>query len=414
MQKMTFLEDQLVQQRKKSMTLENQLSSAQDRIGGAERRAKALEDENVRIKGELQTWNEYYEQEQKTGVEMPNIPTMSSPMTFAAPTLMNDNPSSTPSLPVSTAPMPIPEMTVQQSGNVPASSSNVNMDSNPIPPLGDWPPLSWETHPINRPIEERRVSFGSVFPSSSGTGGNGGRDGGSMGVSRSQVHERSSTFNIGIKPKDPPYFHGRANEDVDTWIAKVGDFLYLTEVNSRQQVAYAATLLQEAAADWWVALLRERSGSRPADWAEFTVLLSKRFGSSTRVDRARAELRNIRQGQSESVRSYSTRFEALLGKIPTFDREWAKVQFVWGLNQRVAELVTIAEPSDLHAAINKAEKIEMARSFAATGQSGPKTVNLNRGRAGFYRGRGRFGAVQVTSQGQVNNAVETVQLATQQ
>ena len=202
---------------------------------------------------------------------------------------------------------------------------------------------------------------------------------------------------------------------MDTWIAKVGDFLYLTEANSRQQVAYAATLLQEAAADWWVALLRERSGNRPADWAEFTVLLSKRFGSTTRVvDRARAELRNIRQGQSESVRSYSTRFEALLGKIPTFDREWAKVQFVWGLNQRVAELVTIAEPSDLHAAINKAEKIEMARSFAATGQPGPKTANFNRGRGGFYRGRGRFGAMQGTNQGQVNNAVETVQLATQQ
>ena len=56
---------------------------------------------------------------------------------------------------------------------------------------------------------------------------------------------------------------------------------------------------------------------------------------------------------------------------------------MWGLNQRVVELVTIAEPSDLHAAINKAEKIEMARSFAATGQPGPKTVNLNRGRGGF-------------------------------
>ena len=111
----------------------------------------------------------------------------------------------------------------------------------------------------------------------------------------------SSTFNIGIKPKDPPFFHGRATEDVDTWIAKVGDFLYLTEANPRQQVAYAATLLLEAAADWWVALLRERSGRRPDDWAEFTVLLAKRFGSSTRVDRARAELRDIRQGQNESV-----------------------------------------------------------------------------------------------------------------
>ena len=132
-------------------------------------------------------------------------------------------------------------------------------------------------------------------------------------------------------------FHGRANEDVDTWLAKVGDFLYLTEANPRQQVAYAATLLQEAAADWWVALLRERSGRRPEDFAEFTVLLCKRFGSSTPVDRARAELRNICQGQSKTVRSYSTQFESLLGKLPTHDREWARVQFIWGLHQRIAE-----------------------------------------------------------------------------
>ena len=99
-----------------------------------------------------------------------------------------------------------------------------------------------------------------------------------------------------------------------------------------------------------------------------------------RVDRARAELRDIRQGQSEGVRSYSTRFESLLAKLPSFDREWAKTQFIWGLHSRVAELVTIANPSDLHAAINQAEKIEMARSFAASGQSGQKGGNPNRGR----------------------------------
>ena len=189
----------------------------------------------------------------------------------------------------------------------------------------------------------------------------------------------------------------------------------VSNTNPRQQVAYAATLLQEAAADWWVALLRERSGRRPEDFAEFTVLLCKRFGSSTRVDRARAELRNIRQGQSETVRSYSTRFESLLGKLPTHDREWAKVQFIWGLHQRIAELVTIASPSDLHAAINQAEKIEMARSFAATGQQGPKQGNLNRGRGNFYRGRGRFNAVQVTQGGNSSNTYQpTPQLAVQQ
>ena len=62
-------------------------------------------------------------------------------------------------------------------------------------------------------------------------------------------HHHRLRFNIGIKPKDPPIFHGKAYEDIDTWLAKVGDFLYLTEANDWQQVAYAATLMQDTAAD---------------------------------------------------------------------------------------------------------------------------------------------------------------------
>ena len=58
-------------------------------------------------------------------------------------------------------------------------------------------------------------------------------------------------------------------------------------------------------------------------------------------------------------------FEALLGKLPSFDQDWAKTQFIWGLHSRVAELVTIAGPADLHLAIRKAEEIEMPRSLAS-------------------------------------------------
>ena len=60
--------------------------------------------------------------------------------------------------------------------------------------------------------------------------------------------------------------------------------------------------------------------------------------------------------------------------------------------------MTIADPRDLHAVINQAEKIEMARNFAASGQQGPRSGNLTRGRSGFTRGRGRFNAISVSSQ----------------
>ena len=125
------------------------------------------------------------------------------------------------------------------------------------------------------------------------------------------------------------------------------------------------------------------------------------------MDRARAALRNIKQGQSESVCAFSTRFEALLAKLPTFDKDWAKTQYIWGLHQRVAELVVIADPGDLHAAIHQAEKIEMARDSVSGANQGQKSSAWNRGRGGFNRGRGRFHAVQQSSgqgsQGQGSN-----------
>ena len=113
------------------------------------------------------------------------------------------------------------------------------------------------------PQSTRRVSFGSVFDVSSGQDGGGQNNGGQQNDGnwnewsaplverRTAIQTDDALFKLEIKPKDPPIFYGRAAEDVSTWISKVSDFFYLTGATERQQVAYAATLLQEAAADWW-------------------------------------------------------------------------------------------------------------------------------------------------------------------
>ena len=44
--KMTQLEQLVISQRQKNLLLEQQLSTAQDRIGGAERKARLLDNEN--------------------------------------------------------------------------------------------------------------------------------------------------------------------------------------------------------------------------------------------------------------------------------------------------------------------------------------------------------------------------------
>ena len=62
------------------------------------------------------------------------------------------------------------------------------------------------------PQGNRRVSFGSVFDASSGQEGHNGNgdghidDDGTMQTRPRQVQQGVSTFNLGIKPKDPQCF----------------------------------------------------------------------------------------------------------------------------------------------------------------------------------------------------------------
>ena len=408
---MKVLEQLLVDQRMKGNSLENQLSAAQDRIGGAERRAQQLAEENVQIKSELQYWNELYAQDtagenvDQINAEVDSNPLLSVPVAPETSKLPSPRGIFNAANTLGSATVPdLPPWSIL------AESSTAMGATSMAPPLRNFDIPSSNVGPEISPFlptqqRDRRVSFGSTFAGSSGTGGNGGGGNGTAGVGGAippTLPTTAAMFRMDIKPKEPPIFRGTAQEDVDSWLAKVEDFIYLTEANMRQQVAYMATLLQDAAGDWWAALLKERHGSRPADFAEMSALLRKRFGSSTRVDRARAALRNVKQLQNENVRAYSSRFESLLAKLPSYDVEWAKSQYIWGLNQKVAELVVIAEPVDLQAAILKAEKIEMARSTVSghTGQSSSGWFRGNRGR--FTRGRGRFAAAVQTTPGPSN------------
>ena len=124
----------------------------------------------------------------------------------------------------------------------------------------------WDEFPPVAQTSTRRESFGSVFPGSSGTQGNGNGQNGGTSPRRRNVPPSILYVQYWNQTKRSTILSvARPHEDIDTWLAKVGDFLYLKEANDRQQVAYAATLLHDAAADWWMALLKERHGSRPAN-----------------------------------------------------------------------------------------------------------------------------------------------------
>ena len=258
-EQMKALEHLLIEQRQKGNSLSSELSAAQDRIGGAERRAQQLQTENEAIKSELKYWNDLYEQdvavenvgENVAEVERtPKNPLLAVPEISSSSGITAANPDVGPPMPTF-ASWSWPHISSEE--NVPITAPVRGFDV-PLSHAGlDTPPLF---PPQQR---SRRESFGSTIAGSSGTSGNGngGRGHGYTGVSgiTTPALPTASVFKMDIKPKEPPVFRGTAAEDVDTWLAKVEDFIYLTEANTRQQVAYMATLLQDAAGDWWTAVV---------------------------------------------------------------------------------------------------------------------------------------------------------------
>ena len=189
------------------MTMESKLSTAQDKIGAAERRTQLLEQKNDNLQKELNSWNEE------------PTPEVTSNLQFVA---------SGSGLPYFGMPVSQPYGTMSSPISLPVIGGP---QVSPIPMSG---PTMCPT-PFGGPQGNRRVSFGSVFDASSGQGGENNGNDGNGGSRTVQVQPQgAATFNLGIKPKDPPVFHGWANEDVSTWVAKVSDFFYLTEATPRQ------------------------------------------------------------------------------------------------------------------------------------------------------------------------------------
>ena len=95
------------------------------------------------------------------------------------------------------------------------------------------------------------------------------------GSQRQQTSGQAFTFQV--KPKDPPMFRGRVEDDVIYLDGQRSKISYtLADISDIQQVAYARPLcLQDAASDWWHSLLKTHGGMRPRNFVEFADLLGQ-------------------------------------------------------------------------------------------------------------------------------------------
>ncbi|MCV6576723.1 MAG: hypothetical protein OIF58_13400, partial [Cohaesibacter sp.] len=139
----------VINERKNSMKMESQLSTAQDKIGAAERRTKLLEQKNENLQKELDSWNEDTTPEYTTNVQ--SVASGSGLPYFGMPV-------SQPYVAMS-APVSMPVIGGPQVSPIPMSG----------PTLGPTP--------FGGPQGNCRVSFGFIFDALSGQGGNGDNDG---------------------------------------------------------------------------------------------------------------------------------------------------------------------------------------------------------------------------------------------
>ena len=238
-----------------------------------------------------------------------------------------------------------------------------------------------------------------------------------------------------IRPKDPPYFNGNIEEDVETWLYSVAGYAKLLGASETQTLDYAVTLLQKDAKDWWVSLLKTHQA--PSTFRDLWPMMTKRFGTRMMADKARATLLDIFQRPAESVRAYSNRFSHWVGKLPedsTCD-PWLMDLYYSGLHTSIAELLLLQPQTTLEDTMERAEVIETSlakaqrrkpgaykTTTAKTGlpQKSPYTPYMSGRRRGFgrstLRGRGETPSTRVvqrnsqnyTSRVQVNRGADAM------
>ena len=186
-----------------------------------------------------------------------------------------------------------------------------------------------------------------------------------------------SRLQIQMRPKEPPSFSGKKDQDVDIWLHQIDDYFALTKPTDSDGVAYLVLQLSGFARDWWEAEIKSAHGRYPSTIEEMKVLLRAAFSSPLHERKARAEIRNLRQGQNEDYREYAARYKSLLARLPlgSYSDAVALDDWVFGLTPPYGERVMALKPKTLNEAIATMGELDIAHQFCRRdgGRSQQKT-----------------------------------------
>ena len=97
----------------------------------------------------------------------------------------------------------------------------------------------------------------------------------------------------------------------------------------------------------------------------------ERFGTSIRVEKARAGLYQLKQDKM-TVLEYTSAFEHFLAQIGDYDESYYLIHYILGLRPEIMRLVYVQEPASLLAAKTLAEKLELTHQATAMKQRNAK------------------------------------------
>ena len=103
----------------------------------------------------------------------------------------------------------------------------------------------------------------------------------------------------------------------------------------------------------------------------------ERFGSSIRVEKARAGIYQLRQDKM-TVLQYADAFESFLAQIEDFDESQYLIQFIFGLRPEISRLVYPQQPASILAAKEMAERLELTHQAAVMHQKRTQAKKTNK------------------------------------
>jgi Ty3 transposon capsid-like protein len=171
---------------------------------------------------------------------------------------------------------------------------------------------------------------------------------------------------VSIKPATPRSYSGDKGADPEVWLFQYEQCARLYNLTDAEKVDHAATYLEGAAATWWrsVALASDRSGSPRPAWDSFKAQLITLFKPVNASKVARDRLAELKQ--TGAVFRYNTDFNRLVLEAGNVSAEEQLHRYIRGLKPKIRVEVELADPQTVHAAMEKAQRIDTITWYART------------------------------------------------